>query len=344
MSNSLHVPFALKTIGVACTAALAIGQASASLIIADGMLDGNPFLNLSTSTYQLGFTVDFNTTSGLVKNGQLWFGQDAGGQFLYFGMPLGFVDNTYGDNAIGWAKGHSFGDLLGSDSLGTGKKVGTGTQFTFTVNGSASPTLVVNDYIAGVVCDTAVYPGCNKGDVVDYRSGGIGTGADANLTKNEGLVVSGTGAGNILEIATSLEWNLNEYPSYIGAADSPVTDSSYNPNLGDAPLWIYNIGYEIQFAPNTFDSTRWLSADPGTGALSLIQLGTSHVSPPKSPLSGTQPPPGCISGCGGEPPPDVCVVNCVPEQNDVPEPPALLLVGGALAALGWSRRRPKRQT
>lgn len=294
MSLSRKIPFVLGQIATATALIFGAGTARGA-IVADGKLE--------TADYQLGFSVGFiDDTGQAIGDGRLYFGSNAAGQFLYFQMPLAYVDNTYGTYAtIGWTKGHTFNDLLGSDSFGSVKK-GVGTGFGWGANS------VQVDYIAGVGCDSKGV-GCT-----DYRSGGVGLGADAGLYKVDGQVYAGT-AASILEMATSLEYNLNQYPSFIGSLNSPAS-------VAAAPNWIYEVGYEIQFAPGTFNAAAWIN--PLT-ALSLITLGTPHVSPSKDTFGGYEDP-ECIQGCAP-----------IPE----PETYAMLLAG--LGLLAWARRRRKIQ-
>jgi hypothetical protein len=292
VSYSRKIPFALGQIAAATALSFSAGMAH-SQIVADGKLE--------TTDYQLGFSVGFIDDAGnAIGDGRLYFGSNATGQFLYFQMPLTYVDNTYGTNASsGWTKGHTFSDFLGSDSFGSVKK-GAGVGFGWGANS------VQIDYIAGVGC-SSTGTGCT-----DYRSGGVGLGADAGLYKVDGQVYSGS-AASILEMATSLEYNLNQYPSFIGSLNSPAS-------VAAAPNWIYEVGYEIQFAPGTFNAAAWIN--PST-ALSLITLGSPHVSPSMKTYGGYEDP-ECIQGCAP-----------IPE----PETYAMLLAG--LGLLAWARRRRK---
>src|SRR5690606_165144 len=118
----------------------------------------------------------------------------------------------------------------------------------------------------------------------------------------EGTVVSGD-ASAILEIATSLEYNIHQFatPDDIAdgtgvIADSPAAtvnpDGSYTPIDPTFADWIYEVGYELLFDKDTFDPVKW--ADP-TLVLSLIGLGEAHASPSKEKF-GSYGDPTCIFG------------------------------------------------
>jgi MYXO-CTERM domain-containing protein len=272
---------------------LAASSASAVTLTADGALDAG---------YQLGYSVGFIDDQGnAVGDGRMFFGISGDGSMLfYFQMPLNYVDNTYGANASSdWGKkGHTFNDLLGSDAFGSddAKKGGVGFGF----NGNE----IKIDYIAGVKCTTK---GCT--DDTAYRSGGVGTALNDGATdSNDGKIITGN-VDDILQIATSLEYDLNTFG--VLKVDS-----------GTDPGWIKEVGYEVQFKPGTFDADAWL--DPNL-AYKLITLGSPHASPSKFNFSEY-----------GDP---ICIVGCSP----VPEAPTLPLMGGALAALGLSKLRRRRR-
>lgn len=295
---------------------------AASAITVDGLLDPG-------EGYSIGFEIPFLDDKGnTIGGGQLWFGTNPDGtQAFYFKMPKEFVDNTYGTGSIGWSKTHTFDDLLGSDSLGTDSKKSGSPLVLFFNDGE---TQVVVDYIAQFQEETTDSAG-KKITVTTYRSGGVGT---DTLTKNqkykdnEGDVIKGD-ASAILEIATSLEYNINSYASahpdvIVNSPQATVNpDGSYTPVDPTFANWIYEVGYELLFAPGTFDPVKW--TDP-TLVLSLIGLGESHVSPSKEKFGGY-----------GD---ATCIFGCSPSrQVDVPEPGTLGLLGAGLAAAAVARRR-----
>jgi hypothetical protein len=290
--------------GVAAAALMAAPRpVEAAAIVADGVLD---------PSYQLGFTIGFVDTAGnAIGDGLLYFGINSADQtqFLYFQMPLHYVDNTYGANAAAdWDKGHKFNDLLGSDALGSLDKKG----MPFSWNGNE----VKIDYLAGVVdpCATQDKKGNCVSGTTSYRSGGLGTVLNDGATdKNDGSVGTlGANNGGLLEIATSLEYDLLHVDS------TATTDSSLDPN------WIKEVGYELQFAAGTFNASDWLDKDL---AYTLISLGSPHVSPSKKDF-GDYDTPECIVGCG----PNI-------STSVAPEPGSLLLLGSGLTALRMARRR-----
>jgi len=282
-----------------------------------------------TEGYQLGYSITFNTEAGPITGGQLWFGRDDTANYLYVMLPKDFVDNSYGDNAIGWTgkKGHTFNDLLESDSLGTSKgKNASALELSFS-NGNAA---IVVDYLAM----DAETDGKKVTAINGYRSGGIGTGDDANLLNNEGAVVSGdaTAISNIiLEIATSLEWNILHFatPDDIAnstgvIANSPAADANYGNVETGFEDWLFEVGYEFKFSLSAFGE-EWI--DP-TKALTLIALGESHASPSKTNFLGYEDP-VCIAGCS---------------TTEVPEPTGGMLAASGIAGLGWFARRRKRRS
>jgi PEP-CTERM motif len=236
----------------------------------------------STEGYQLGVTFGIDDTHGTTNYGKLYFGQDASGQYLYIQMPLGYVDNTYGTNAASdWFSGHTFNDLLSGDTQ-TISWGGTAANRTNTV------TL---DYL--VDCGNPNPGGCSPS--------GYDTGSKT-ATKGS--------ASAITAFNTSLDYDLN----------TVVNGTSANTNSpGANPNWIKEVGYEIKFAPGTFNASDWVNKDKAPG---LITLADPGVSPSKKTFKDYTPP-TCTMGC-----------------TQVPEPSTNVLLGiGALSLLWFARRR-----
>jgi len=303
MSDPNNFKFTATKMASAVAIALLSGQAGAASILADGKLD---------TTYQLGYSISFlDDTGHSIGDGKLYFGINGSDntQFLYFQLPLSYVDNTYGTNAAAdWTKGHTFSDLLGSDRWGViGKKSTTGG---FEWATGSTTNSVTFDYIAGVCSGSTC--GTKTPAITGYRSGGVGTALNDGATiKNDGSVNAGS-AGSILEIATSLEYDLNVVDA------SATTNSSLNAN------WIKEVGYEIQFAAGTFDAASWI--DVASNPYDLFVLGSVHASPNK--MAYTE---------YGDP---VCIQGCI--TTAVPEPESWLLLSAGLGLLGWASRRRKR--
>jgi hypothetical protein len=166
----------------------------------------------------------------------------------------GFVDNTYGVNAVGWnaapardggkmpkpGKGHAFKDLVGSDHVELEL-----------FNGAGQPALHFKlDYIS----EDASRP-CGYGTL--------------GVTGGEGKMLAGD-AASVLAVATSLDRNLNGC-GYCLIVDSPATDASYTPNPS-TPRWDYRVVYEVWI-----DATAFGAAGPGD-----ILLENVHASPSKA--------------------------------------------------------------
>jgi len=319
MSVRKRIPFAMRQLALATALATVYAQAGA-VLVADGKLgDGAAASPHGTAAaamaegYTTGWIVGFNDDKGnLIGNGQLWFGTDAAGaQYLYFMMPQDYVDNTYGTNASAGWKGHTFSDLLGSDSMGANP------NFTWTDANAAGATNKARiDYIADCSGSTTAATNCKN----TYRSAGVGTGTGVTEYTNGGsskwskMDVDLTGSAlSILEIATSLEYDLNVIDP------SATVNSSLNAN------WLKEVGYELKFAAGTFDPNKWgKDVQLVSGQVTipgLLTLGDPHVSPPKTTFGSYTTP--CLIGgsCGA------------------PEPGTTWLLGAGLAGLAYYARR-----
>jgi hypothetical protein len=329
MRVRLKIPFAMRKLALATALATVYSQAGATLV-ADGKLGdaavgsahGTAAAALMGEGYSTGWIVGFNDDAGnFIGNGQLWFGTDGGGnQFLYFLLPTDYVDNTYGTNAsAGWKKGHTFSDLLGSDSMGASPNLSWNDK-AGNYAGAGTNNAARIDYIANCSASTAAATNCKNG----YRSAGVGgtgtgvtefaNGGGAKWTKMDSALTGS--AASILEIATSLEYDLNTIDP------TATTNSSLNTN------WLKEVGYEIEFKPGTFDPAKWgKDVQLVSGQVSipgLLTLGDPHVSPPKTTF-GAYTTPCMIAGPGG---------GC-----GAPEPGTTWLLGAGLAGMAWYARR-----
>jgi hypothetical protein len=166
----------------------------------------------------------------------------------------GFVDNTYGANAVGWnaapatdggkmpkpGKGHSFDNLVGSDHVEVKLY-------------DAAGQLALHFKIDYISADAS-------------RPCGYGT---LGVTGGEGKMLVGN-AASVLAVATSLDRNLNGC-GYCYTVDSPATDANYTPNSA-TPRWDYRIVYEAWI-----DAAAFGAAGPGD-----ILLENVHASPSKA--------------------------------------------------------------
>lgn len=241
--------------------ALWIAAPVASAIVVDGKFDPNEgYTNVQSLYYRTDTGQDLSTP------GTLYSHRDAAGNvYAAFVVPLSFVDNTYGSNAIGWKGGHSFSDLVLSDS----------GRFAFYGEDGKPVMDFYLDYIAQVQ-NAGGKPGTALNS--DYTSGGI---TGANVSKGHaGSLITGN-ASNLLEWGTSLSYNFNEL-GYKLRQNSPATTVQYNPDgsinysqgYADSqthPGWIYDMIYEVKISNAAF-------AQSGFGGVAFTEI---HASPNK---------------------------------------------------------------
>jgi hypothetical protein len=212
-----------------------------------------------------------------------------------------FVDNTYGENAIGWpAKGmgkagpggkmpmvapakvmmpaHSFMDLVGSDHA----------EFKLT----DARGLLVLSFDADYISPDARAPS-------GYATLGVAGG--------EGKVLHGN-ASDIAAVSTSLDRDLNACGLKGYLDSSPATDMNYTPNPA-APKWDYRVVYDVWAKRSAFGAA-------GFGAATVDFV---HASPSKAGQNTltVEPGPCCVDVDSPvctpyTPPPPVqaCTVDC----------------------------------
>ena len=232
---------------------LAVASVATAAPIVDGRFD-------PAEGYSQGWYVDFavERSDAIVTGGQLWVHEDGatGDVTVLFIQPLTLVDNTYGDNAIGWGKSvapsgknHNFSDLLGSDKA----------QFVFTDGAGRTVLDVTADYISA------------SGDPSGYGSLGV-VGGDGAVNVGD--------ASDVLAVRTSLDYNFNVL-GHVLTTDSPATDADYTPNPTYGG-WVFEVAYEMRVAGAAF-------GDDGFGG---VDIPIVHDSPNKIGKNKVYPDPG----------------------------------------------------
>jgi hypothetical protein len=169
-------------------------------------------------------------------------------------------DNRHGTGATaatGWASGHTFNDLLGSDKA----------EFRFT-DGNGN---VVLDFFADYI--TAV-PNSLYGTFPSHY-GTLG------VTGGDGSMVSGS-AGNIVSIHTTMSDTINQSPAFYGFTTNSPTETAplsniSTPNAG----WNYTDGYTVVIKGSTF----------GAAGFGGVTIPLVHDSPSKLGFNAITPTP-----------------------------------------------------
>ncbi len=190
-----------------------------------------------------------------------------------------FVDNTYGNTALGWEsrkkKGHTFVDLVKSDHA----------QIQLLDNEDT----IIFDLKLDYISEDPKAP-CG------YSSLGIAGG--------DGEVVVGDPAA-VLAWSSSLDRNLNELGYCQFTTDSPETTSACDPS-SQAPNWDFRVVYDVWVAQSAFAASGF-----GRGHIDFVHASpakegnnTVDVTPGDCPddWCGNDPD-GCPEGPGSPPPP-----------------------------------------
>jgi hypothetical protein len=163
-----------------------------------------------------------------------------------------FVDNSYGANAVGWAKGHTFAQLVGSDHA----------ELTFLDKSAQEKLHFKMDYIS----QSASAPS-------GYKCLGV--------TGGEGRMILGD-AASVVAASTSLDRDLNErgYKSFL--VDSPATTASYAPSAA-TPKWDYRVVYEAWIKNDAFGASGFGSVQLAFVHASPSKLNTNTLPVTKGP-------------------------------------------------------------
>lgn len=125
-----------------------------------------------------------------------------------------FVDNTYGNTAIGWTKGHNFSSMVNADYM----------QVALYDNDGVKKMEFKMDYLSA---STKTASG--------FSSLGVWGG-------NGGMIMGSS--SDVIRVKTSLEANFNDY-GYRLTTNSPATNQYYSSNPL-FPMWQYDVWYEVE--------------------------------------------------------------------------------------------------
>jgi hypothetical protein len=331
--------------GAACFLGLLMGYSAtgSAAITFDGKYDGLP-----AYTAQYNVTYDVGTGTP-ISGGTLAFGQTgtaAGGdikQYVYYSHPLGFKDNSYGTNSVGWSPGHGGGVHKQSAYAGS-------EHFEFGLDGCSS---AMDD-------DSCTGGGFNIYIQYEHPEGPTPGSPGIAYDDATQIVFDGDG-GAVVEGAraiTTAQYNQNQHPGVDFSSGSTDGFGAVSPDVVNDPMigcgeagspgtgtntssaeecyelvdpvaandWQFEAGLELQFmtvdGKSAFfgDGVDFANLAPGDveGIFSLIR---THASPPKS---------------GVPDPIDQTVTEKVPE----PETIALFALGLLLVQRINRRRRP----
>jgi hypothetical protein len=169
-----------------------------------------------------------------------------------------FVDNTYGDNAIGWPSGHTFRELWHSDHV----------------------RIALVDLENNTFFDAKI----DFFDETTMRTGGV--------TDDHGQIYVGD-AGDVAGVRTSLSENFNTLGCNSYTEHSPVTDEDYTPPAA-CPGWDFSVWYEITIESDAFPAgfghpvITTIHASPSKLGINSIDVG---VGPTPTPLISPTPTP-----------------------------------------------------
>jgi hypothetical protein len=244
-----------------------------------------------------------------------------------------FVDNTYGETAIGWDAREAMMPMMPMagpmgmpvDMMGKPKpmampkpKMGKGGHTFKDLLGSDHAEITLKDGAGNVVLQF-------KEDYISEDPSSPSGYGSLGVTGGEGKVIVGN-AASVVQWTTSIDINLNDrgYASY--TENSPATDDKFTANA-DTPEWDYRVVYEAWIDIDAFGSA-------GFGGASIEFV---HASPSKAQSNTLEVEPGdcpCNHGdpdetCGDTPPPDGGTTDpCLDNDPDticgdsgVPPPP-----------------------
>lgn len=239
----------LNAATIYCVAVVLVGLSTTlnATPIVDGRFD--PGEGYTLGRY-VNIEVEGKKKSGNIPadDGFLWILHDPATQdlFVNFTQPRTLIDNSYGENSIGWGssapsgKNHNFKDLKGSDKA----------QFIITDADGEALLDFVMDYFSEDCATPSGYASLG----VSGKDGKVNTGSEDAF----------------LAWGTSLDYNFNTL-GHVLTEDSPAADEDYivtDPAYSD---WLYEVTYEFQIDGTIFE-------DNGFGELTIPLV---HDSPNK---------------------------------------------------------------
>lgn len=207
--------------------------------ITDGVFD-------PSEGYTTGFYLNINVeNAGYADDrGEIWFYQDLESRDIYAALklPVTLVDNSYGDNSIGWGddaasgKHHNFKDLTSSD----------GAEFELFNNQGESVLHFEIDYFSGS-------QGSYFSEISDADEGK----PFANLEF-------------VTAFATSMDYNFNTLNLAL-TENSPAADLEYNVLNSTQRHWVFEAIYEFKIDGDVF----------GDSEFGWMNVPIVHISPNK---------------------------------------------------------------
>ena len=219
----MHDNLNLRVLVITIVTMFALGAFGAPVI--DGRFDESE--GYTTGSY-VDYCLDGTDGGEVVARGRLWTFQDTNND-LYVAMvaPRSVVDNSYGENSIGWKEkkdkyGHQFSDLLKSDKA----------------------SFLISDSSGGLVIDFSLdYLGVDESAESGYSSLGMLDGG--KKAKADGAFNDGN-EDALSQWATSLDYNFN-VSGHVLTEHSPEAGSDYDivdeDGYGD---WIFDVVYEFR--------------------------------------------------------------------------------------------------
>jgi len=265
-------------------------------------------------TYDVGFNVEFDV-NGNPANGFLFLGQSGNTQYMYFQMPLEFVDTAYGDESLahGWSNIRSFDKIIGSDRLIDFRFPNDGDEIRVDIDVLACVDDCVKDKKTKVYDD----------DLNTYQSSGYEDWGGKNKSDGDDY---GTDAVDFFSsIKTSMDYNVGLQG--FNSLNSGATGS-------DAEKWVYHYGFEFEFKENVFAFGQNINGLNANSLSAYLQLGDSHASSAKD---GPNTAPTTVGGR--------CDADCLPGSSNAPEltavaePTSIAIFGLAIIILALASRK-----